>query len=181
MPGYSIIFICVGLSLFIILFLTRLVLIDNRRQSFLGKVWSFLCGLIISSVLSFFIGGIITLVICTAGENILEREERIMYSVDLITLDTNEDIRGTFFVGSGQIGEEMYYHFYYKTLKGIKYKRVLSEDCYIIETDEKPSYKKYGQFIKDTTAFFYTSGSKGDGRQVLFIPKGTIKSNYKVN
>lgn len=119
------------------------------------------------------------------GESCLDTEERVIRSYNLVALDTNEDIEGSysnfFFIGSGYIGEELYYHFYYKTSKGIKYKKVRAEECYIIETTDKPSYKQYGEFIKDTTAFFYSDGVKEDGRQVLFIPKGTIKSNYKVN
>lgn len=157
----------------------------KNSDSTLVKIWNTLCGIFSVVVFTLIIGLLITVFIGMIGESCLDTEERVVRSYDLVSLDTNEDIEGSysnfFFIGSGYIGEELYYHFYYKTSKGIKYKKVRAEECYIIETTYKPSYKQYGEFIKDTTAFFYSEGSKRDGRQVLFIPKGTVKSNYKVN
>lgn len=185
MTNQQVLFLCFGIPIFIVLLLAYLANEDNHRESTVGKIWEFCCGMFVASFGAFFIGGILLCIVSGIGENSLDREERVVSSYNLVALDTNEDMQGSyssmFFVGSGHIGEEMYYHFYYETPKGIKYNKIRAEDCYIIETSDKPSYKKYGEFIKDTTAFFYDEGCQKDGRKVLYIPKGTIKSNYKVN
>ena len=158
---------------------------DNHAESTLGWIWEGICCIVMASFGGFFFGGLLTVFICAVGQKDLEREERVQQSYSLVALDTNEDANGSysniFFVGSGHIGEDLYYHFYYNTPQGIKYKKVIAEDCFIIETGDKPSYKIYGKYYKKVESVFYQAGVIEETRKVLYIPKGTIKSNYKVN
>jgi hypothetical protein len=158
---------------------------ENHADSTLGMIWEGICCIFTASFGGLFFGGLLAAFICDIGRRDLEREERVYQSYNLVALDTNEDINGSysnmFFVGSGRIGEDLYYHFYYDTPQGIKYKKVMVEDCFIIETGEKPSYKIYGEYYKKVESVFYEVGIIEETREVLYIPKGTIKSNYKVN
>ena len=158
---------------------------NNEKETFLGKSWETICCLFVSSIGGLFFGGLFSGFVYFIGRCGMEKEEIITQSYNLMVLDTNEDISGhynnLFFVGSGHIGEENYYHFYYNTHNGIKYIKVLAEYCYIIETKEKPSYKVYGNYYKKSKSVFYTNSLINETKKVLYIPKGTIKSNYKVN
>lgn len=158
---------------------------NNKKETFLGKVWETICCLFVSTLGGLFLGGLCGGLIHFIGRCSLEKEEKVTQSYDLVALDTNEDINGhynsLFFVGSGHIGEDNYYHFYYNTPNGIRYKKVLAERCYIIETKEKPSYKFYGTYYKKSKSVFYTNDIINETKKVLYIPKGTIKSNYKLN
>lgn len=158
---------------------------DNDAETVLGKLWEAICCVFVSACFGIIFGGLLGGFICLIGRGSLETEEKVVKNYELIALDTNEDTHGSyssvFFVGSGYIGEEMYYHFYYDTPQGIKYKKVRAENCYIIESNEKPSYKIYGEFLKKTKSVFYRPYLEREAREVLYIPKGTIKSNYKIN
>lgn len=136
-------------------------------------------------IVSFFVAVVLCAFVTAFGQTTLETEERVGKSYELVALDTEKETVGgyssIFFVGSGYIGEEMYYHFFYNTSKGIKYDKIKAESCYIIETQDTPKYIEYHRYYKDKESIFYDSSSLGVSRTVLFIPKGTIKNNYKVN
>ena len=170
---------------FIITAILYLINEDNQAESILGRIWEGICCIFMASFGGLFFGGFLSAFIHFIGRGSLETEERVYKSYNLVALDTNEDINGSynsiFFVGSGHIGEELYYHFYYNTPNGIKYNKVRAEYCYIIETGEKPSYKIYGEYYKKVESVFYEPDIVEETREVLYIPKGTIKANYKVN
>lgn len=118
------------------------------------------------------------------------RVEKPYMTYDLKTLDADNQIEGKsrsmFFVGSGYVREELYYQFYVNTPKGIEYIKVSAEDkypgTYIIETDSiKPKYVRYGEFYADSTKKYYTSKRINRTRDVLYIPKGSIKVGFKIN
>src|SRR5690606_31870528 len=101
-------------------------------------------------------------------------------------LDTDKETVGShssiFFVGSGYIGEEMYYHFFYETSNGVKYDKIRADGkVYIVETNDTPKVVKYYIYFKDKESIFYDSKPRRHTKTVLYIPKGTIKNNYKVN
>lgn len=138
-----------------------------------------------SGIASFILSGIVFTFFASYKTDNLPTEERAYASYHLVALDANEDLNGsfqqTFFIGSGYIGEDLYYHFYYDTKNGIKYVKRRAESIYIIETDDQPKYVKYGSYISDTSSIFYKPGRRYETRDVLYIPSGTIKKNYKVN
>lgn len=142
------------------------------------------CG-IASSIIGFIFGTFFTVTIDFFGKDSLPVYEKISKSYDLVSLDTTKDINGNyqsaFFVGSGFIGEEMYYHFYYKTRSGIKYEKLRAQECFIVETNDKPTFKKFGRYYKNNGSIFYDPFEIQETKKVLYIPKGTIKNNYKVN
>jgi hypothetical protein len=108
---------------------------------------------------------------------------------NLVSLDGSKDVNGRhtqgFFVGAGFVSEDLYYHFFYETPQGIKYDKRQADDMYpyiyIIERDGPPQYVRYGKFYSDEREKYYTPEMIKSTRDVLYIPKGTINRNYKVN
>lgn len=169
---FTIIFIVVTIVLLIISF-------SNNPDKWFSNVLASLFGsAIVSSVLS--------VLIIAFGKAQLETEERVRSSYNLVALDTDKETVGShssiFFVGSGYIGEEMYYHFFYETSNGVKYDKIRANGkVYIVETNDTPKVVKYYKYYKDKESIFYDSEPRGHIKTVLYIPKGTIKNNYKVN
>jgi hypothetical protein len=133
-------------------------------------------------------GAISTFLYVESKRSDLKVVEKPYLKYSLVSLDANEDVNGSyaqsFFVGSGYIGEDLYYHFFYNTSKGIKYEKRRAERVYIIETDTiVPSYIEYGYFFleKDSLEIGYYPEMRSRSRDVLYIPEGTIKRDYKVN
>jgi hypothetical protein len=116
--------------------------------------------------------------------------ERVIQEYSLVSLNGTNDLNGefnqTFFAGHGYIGENLYYHFFYETENGIKYQKQRADfsypNIYIKETDSTPRFLVYGEYYQfpeksdylDTLLIRKT-------RQVLEIPKGTLKTNYHIN
>lgn len=178
--------VSISFAVFFIIFLYLYIINpDNQANSILGWLWEGACCLFFAIVCGGIFGGILAGIICFIGRSSLEKEERVSQKYDLVALDTNEDMHGSydnfFFVGSGYIGEDIYYHFYYSTKNGVKYKKVRAENCFIIETSESPRYEVYGKYYKKSGSIFYQTDLVDNTKEVLYIPKGTIKNNYKVN
>lgn len=169
---FAIIFIVVTVVLLIISF-------SNNPDKWFGNVLASLTG-------GFIVSGVLSIFILFFGQTQLEIEERVGSSYNLVALDTDKETVGSyssiFFVGSGYIGEEMYYHFFYETSNGVKYDKIRAEGkVYIVETNDTPKVVKYYEYYKDKESIFYDSESQRHIKTVLYIPKGTIKNNYKVN
>lgn len=154
-------------------FIFFLILLDNYEIS----------NIFISLLGSLFFSGLIFSFYISYKRLYLETEERILYECELNSLDAKSSVNGkyngSFLVGSGYIGEQLYYNFYYKTKDGLKYTKYKAQDIYIKETDSVPRFVVYADFVIDTTNIYYKSGSLNITKKVLFIPKGTIKQDYK--
>ena len=93
---------------------------------------NYIGGVFFSAIVAFVFMGIVFAFYGSFQRDKLETEERAYATYDLVALDANEDLNGSyqhaFFVGSGYIGEDLYYHFYYETSKGIKYKLIILKE-----------------------------------------------------
>lgn len=119
------------------------------------------------------------------------------YSInELKALKDNKNLHGSFqmvfFVGGGYINESYYYCFYHKTNNGIRFKKVHAETdyppIYLIERNGKtPQYVRYGKFDKKEYkdhwfyGLFYTEYLLEKTRDVLYIPEGSILTDYKLD
>lgn len=168
------------LPFFTIMFLYS-ILGDTKFKDDGNYIGAFL----ICAITSVFISGLVFTVYSNVKISNMEKEEKIVYNYNLTSLNSSQDINGSysnmFFVGSGYINETLYYHFFYETKKGIIYTKQRANDVYIIETEEDPKFVIYGMYLSDTSNVFYNNKLLHKSRKVLYIPKGTIKRNYKVN
>lgn len=124
-------------------------------------------------------------------ENLVEKPYK---TYELLSLNDNKNIDGSlsmmFFVGSGYIGENLYYYFYIKNsetglieLKKERADREYNNDIYIkeIKKGEKPKYIKYGYFIKDNESIWYDPYLVRKTKSILYIPKGSILNEFKLD
>ena len=91
---------------------------------------------------------------CTAIE-ITEASE-VVASTNLVTLQDNSSVTGSFFLGSGSLNNKTHYAFYYETDHGYKYKTIDAESSsnpvYIkyISADEAPRIDQYSVVERET-------------------------------
>lgn len=104
------------------------------------------------------------------------------YSLDIETLQDNNSVGGSFFLGCGQIEGKMKYVFYYEE-NGLY--RMMQLDYNLVQikysdskpkvnvTENYPSDAFINNFAIDLDAF--------DKTYIIEVPKGTIKNNYNLD
>lgn len=141
----------------------------------------------ISSILiGFVLGGFIFGAYSSGVKKQLPKEDRITYSVDLVSMSNEKYESGSYrsflFIGYGSTKSEKYYEFYYETPRGITTKKVKSNNVYFKETNGTPKYVEYRSYIKDINHKYYDDSPKSRIKRVFYLPSGTIKRNkFHVN
>ena len=133
-----------------------------------------LLGIIICSLSFAFFGFLIALVIPTKTKTVID-------TYYLKSLQDNNSVSGSFFLGSGQINGEMKYVFYYETEGGYRMRQLSYDQALIKYTNEKPKLEIYRQ--EPTNAFInnFSVGGLGDSKNIFYVPKGTVKQNYNLD
>lgn len=100
----------------------------------------------------------------------------------IIALQDNSSVSGSFFLGSGSIKGVMKYTYLTNTEDGIKMNQVNSESSYILE--ENASNPRIivstPEFTNKSLWWWATSPWRGVKTQI-YIPKGSVKTNYNVD
>jgi len=108
----------------------------------------------------------------------MERNGFCQYEEDvtnIYSLNMGKELQGSFFIGIGNFGSSTYYYFYKEDGEGVILDKLNAEYVRLIETNERPpSYVEYSC----SCIFKKCDGTK---KRTLFIPIGTIKTNYDVN
>ena len=171
------------IHVFIIFLIFLCVYLNDKKKGNI-KFWEII---IIIFPCAFFATITFTLHSIIAKAN-MKTYELIYKEYEIVALKDNNDINGnSYFLGSSYIEERLYYHFYYNDKgRGIKYKKIDAEgnypSVYIIETNEKnPKYIRYGSFYKNKKNAFYTSSMISETRDVLYVPKGSIKRKFQLD
>ncbi len=203
-----------GILTIIIIFIGVFIFTKKgERVKLIKSDWGFF--IFISSILYmivvFIIGIVIALDVNYASnikENVIETQKEI---VNLnIKSNVNGEINGSFFIGTGGVGDsindEEYYYFYTKTDNRYKLEKVLAKDVELIEYDGIPKIvHKETKLIKDRkrtngviTDFLKLDFNKeweenlslfdmieyGDSEKeetVIYIPKDSIFTNFNPN
>lgn len=100
---------------------------------------------------------------------------------EIIALDFESATGGSFFIGSGTIDSKMYYHFFIKESEGIKYTKASADEVFIVESIGTPRYVIFSNFMKNSDDILYTPKRISISKKILYVPRGTIKTNYKIN
>lgn len=138
------------------------------------------------------VGGLLFLVVASVKtSHIAKTEEVVMHSNPIVALETSDQTEGeysfAFFVGSGYIGETKYYAYYKQLQDGdIIFEKVRADQTRINFSDE-PKIVVYGKTynyeeVKDNKWFSEEQRrSIDETKTVIYVPEGTMKSNYKIN
>ena len=152
--------------------------------------WVFFQMFIIVPIFTGSIIGIISFALTShiVTQNYKKTDEIIISSNKLLTLNSENEINGkyssAFFIGSGYINEVKYYG-YYKVLNNgdIIFEKGKATNIRINYSDN-PKIVKYGKIynqkiIENNNWLSNSQKNRIDyDRTVIYIPKGTIKTNY---
>lgn len=160
-----IIFVILGIALFL-----RVFLDDAFYNEWWENIFISLGGVLVGTLIGGLIGFIIALALPCVPKDATE-------TFEIVSLQDGNSLNGHFFLGSGNISDEMVYTFYYKTeAGGFKLKQVKSELTEIMYSSESPKairhYYVDGSWWNNFAIDFYES------KWVIEIPEGSIKTNY---
>ena len=108
-----------------------------------------------------------------------QKELYIVQEQNIYSLKDNLGIEGKFVLGCGNIESELKYYFMIKEDFGYKVENASMDETNISEVDTVPRYIIYGKQYKNK--FLCLIAIDSFEKNVLEVPKGTIKIDYKVD
>ena len=139
----------------------------------LDGVLTFLLGSLLAFLLWIIIGGI-----CIA--NPVETKPHYDQKIEVYALADAHLGEGNFYLGRGQIDEELTYTFVKKGEYGYTVEQVKAEKSYVEYTSEQPYavpiIKKYSGFTK-----FWCGDSEERIGYIFYLPEGSITDGYNID
>lgn len=106
---------------------------------------------------------------------------------EIYSLRTSSELRGSFVLGIGSIGNEDYYVFYRRTLSGgLLREKIKTSDCILYEGYQKPKITEVGVMgyhlqDGDTVETSFGRDDYSSGYNSIYIPKGTITERIAID
>ena len=134
---------------------------------------------ILTSILAILIGGIIG----TALAFVLPAKTEIVKTTyNLEALQDNNSVKGSFFLGSGQIEGKMKYVFYYERDGFYKLEQADYSKVKVKYSNEKPKAERFNRKnVKDAFINNFAIDCNCYQEYIIYVPKGTIKQNYSLD
>lgn len=125
------------------------------------------------------IGGVIGTAIAFA---LPAKTEIVKTTYNLEALQDNNSVKGSFFLGSGQIEGKMKYVFYYERDGFYKLEQADYEEVKVKYSDEKPKAERFNRKnVKDAFINNFAIDCNCYQEYIIYVPKGTIKQNYSLD
>lgn len=129
--------------------------------------------------LGLLIGGVIGTAIAFA---LPAKTEIVKTTYNLEALQDNNSVKGSFFLGSGQIEGKMKYVFYYERDGFYKLEQADYEEVKVKYSDEKPKAERFNRKnVKDAFINNFAIDCNCYQEYIIYVPKGTIKQNYSLD
>lgn len=103
------------------------------------------------------------------------------YTVNIESLQDSNGVVGSFFLGSGTIGNEMCYIFYQENNGYYQLTKINSRYASIKYSSEKPKITVYEQKPTDDLINIFALDILSEKEYIIEVPKGTILNNYKLD
>jgi len=134
---------------------------------------------ILVSILAILIGGIIGTAVAFA---LPAKTEIVKTNYNLEALQDNNSVKGSFFLGSGQIDGKMKYVFYYERDGFYKLEQADYEEVKVKYSEEKPKAERFNRKnVKDAFINNFAIDCNCYQEYIIYVPKGTIKQNYSLD
>lgn len=154
------------------------------------------------SVVTLFVGAGLVITSWIVSSEITEQKEeyKLVESQNIIALQDSSNTSGRFLLGSGTVGNSMYYCYYIDTDDGYKYQQINTTDYDVdvsikdCNENETPHIEKYDRYTIPTSdknwgwVFNPVLIAPQANQSVLsaqkiyiYLPEGTIDTNYKVD
>jgi len=125
------------------------------------------------------LGGLIGLLIAFA---LPAKTEIVKTTYNLEALQDNNSVKGSFFLGSGQIEGKMKYVFYYENDGYYKLEQADYNEVKVKYSDEKPKAERFNRKnVKDAFINNFAIDCNSYQEYIIYVPKGTIKQNYSLD
>lgn len=132
----------------------------NLLSGIIGMMLGFVCGFIIALLLP-------------------NKTEVVKTTYYLESLNDNNSINGSFFLGSGQFNGAMMYTYYYKDGDFYKMAQLYYKDAKIKYTENKPRIEITEVKAKDDVFLNnFSINNNYSIEYIIYIPEGSIKQNY---
>lgn len=129
--------------------------------------------------LGLLIGGVIGTAIAFA---LPAKTEIVKITYNLEALQGNNSVKGSFFLGSGQIEGKIKYVFYYERDGFYKLEQADYEEVIVKYSDEKPKAERFNRKnVKDAFINNFAIDCNCYQEYIIYVPKGTIKQNYSLD
>lgn len=104
------------------------------------------------------------------------------YSLEIESLSDNSGVSGSFFLGSGYVGKNMCYVFYYRDGDGFRMRQVKHTCAKIKYTEEQPRANVTELVATESLwNLFAIDLNIGQKEYVIEVPRGSIKNNYTLD
>jgi hypothetical protein len=134
---------------------------------------------ILVSIPAILIGGIIGTAVAFA---LPAKTEIVKTTYNLEALQDNNSVKGSFFLGSGQIEGKMKYVFYYENEGYYKLEQADYNEVKVKYSDEKPKAERFNRKnVKDAFINNFAIDCNYYQEYIIYVPKGTIKQNYTLD
>jgi len=134
---------------------------------------------LIVSFQALFIGAILGAVIAFT---LPAKTEIVKTTYNLEALQDNNSVKGSFFLGSGQIEGKMKYVFYYENEGYYKLEQADYNEVKVKYSDEKPKAELFNRKnVKDAFINNFAIDCNCYQEYIIYVPKGTIKQNYTLD
>lgn len=131
------------------------------------------------SIPAILIGGIIGTAVAFA---LPAKTEIVKTTYNLEALQDNNSVKGSFFLGSGQIEGKMKYVFYYEKDGYYKLEQADYSEVKVKCSDEKPKAERFNRKnVKDAFINNFAIDCNCYQEYIIYVPKGTIKQNYTLD
>lgn len=132
----------------------------------------------IMSFLGLLIGGLIGTIVAFC---LPAKTEIVKTTYNLEALQDNNSVKGSFFLGSGQIKGKMKYVFYYENDGYCKLEQADYNKVKVKYSDAKPKAERFNQKnVKDAFINNFAIDFNCYQEYIIYVPKGTIKQNYSL-
>lgn len=95
-------------------------------------------------------------------------------------LSTSSNNHGHFFIGSGEVNQNLVYYYMLDTDKGTTINHVDAEESYIKESNDNPKVIKYSEKLKNPMLNFIYKDFNVE-YHTFYVPNNTIDNNFNVN
>ena len=161
-----------------IIIITAIALFIAIYQEY-NSYYSYFEDYILVSISAILIGGIIGTAMAFA---LPAKTEIVKTTYNLEALQDNNSVKGSFFLGSGQIEGRMKYVFYYENEGYYKLKQADYSEVNVKYSDEKPKAERFNRKnVKDAFINNFAIDCNYDQEYIIYVPKGTIKQNYSLD
>ena len=133
----------------------------------------------LSSISGILIGGFVGFLVALS---LPAKTEIVKTTYNLEALQDNNSVKGSFYLGTGQIDGEMKYVFYYEKDGYYRLKQVDYNEVKVKYSDEKPKVELFNRKkVKDAFINNFAIDCNCYQEYIIYVPKGTIKQNYSLD